>query len=431
MARSEAWTNRQCGDRGPRQRAGLPGPARRALVELAARARDHVVEVVPPPVLEVVLVAVEQQPGPAAAVQRDEPVDLGLHVGVVRPRAPHRVVAERDAPHDVGAGSVEGALQPGPVLRVVEPVRPPLGAPGGVDAHELQQRTQLQPVEQARPERRPAGLGPGREPRRQVQVVLQLDPVVGRLLVGPVVVAGRGIERQVVDQVAVRLEVGEPPVVVVGAAVLGRAPGTVVDRVAERDHEPDVEGVGQPLHRAGHAELAPAVLPGVDADAHVAEGEERDGVRLVGAGVGAQPEVEGPRRGPQPAGRPVVAVGRVPRHAVDHHPVAVGGGGGQALHPDVVRVVDDLPGHHVAVAVQHLDRGPAHRRRPRAERLAGAAGPPAPVLRAEDEAAPGHQGRRRRDVDELDVRLEPGPHGRSLCRCQAEARPMRSAKLPE
>ena len=112
-----------------------------------------------------------------------------------------------------------------------------------------------------------------------------------------------------VDQVAVRLEVGEPPVVVVGAAVVGASAGPVVDRVAQRDHEAHVEGVGQALHGAGHGQLADPVVAGVDAHAVVAHGQEGDRVGVVGRGVGAQAQVEGGgrrevARAPSRAGRP-------------------------------------------------------------------------------------------------------------------------------
>ena len=220
-----------------------------------------------------------------------------------------------------------------PLPRLVEPVQAPLGSPGGVDADQLQQRADPQPVEQAGVDRRPPGLLPRPEPGAQVEVVLQLLPVVAGLGVRAVVVAGGRVEREVVEEVPVRLEEREPPVLVEGAGGVLRTAGPVVDRVAEADDEPDVDRVGQPLHRAGDRELPRPVGTGGDADAEVAEGEEGHRVRLRAAGVGPQPLVERPPGGAQRPRRPVEALPRAPRLAVDEHPVPVGGRGPQPLAP--------------------------------------------------------------------------------------------------
>lgn len=76
----------------------------------------------------------------------------------------------------------------------------------------------------------------------------------------------------------------------------------------------------------------------------------------------------------------------------------------------MVGVVGGLPGHDGPVADEHLDRGPTDRDRPGPEGFARAPGSPRVALLLEDEAAPGGQGGRRRDVDELHVRLEQRGH---------------------
>lgn len=92
-----------------------------------------------------------------------------------------------------------------------------------------------------------------------------------------------------VEEVAVGLEEGEPPVVVDCSGVLQLTARPVVDRVSQSDDEADRQAVGQPLHGAGHADLALAGLAVVDADAKVTEGQERDRVRPIVLSVGGEP----------------------------------------------------------------------------------------------------------------------------------------------
>ena len=131
---------------------------------------------------------------------------------------------------------------------------------------------------------------------------------------------------------------------------------------------------------------------------------------MVGRGVGAEAQVEGTGGRGEVAGRPVVPVGLAPPLAVDEDAVAVRGRRSEALDPHVVGVVGGLAGHDGPVAVEHLDRGPTDRDRPDPERLARAPRPPRAAVLLEDEPAPGDQGGRGRDVDELYVRLEQRGH---------------------
>ena len=108
------------------------------------------------------------------------------------------------------------------------------------------------------------------------------------------------IEREMVDEISVRLEEGEPPVLVERAAVIVRTARSVVDRIAEADDEADVDGVGQALHGAGHRQLPVAAVTGADPHPEVAEGEEGDRIGIVGRGVRPEPKVERPGRRSQP-----------------------------------------------------------------------------------------------------------------------------------
>jgi hypothetical protein len=237
-----------------------------------------------------------------------------------------------------------------------------------------------------------------------------LQAVVAAFLVGAVVVPGRGVEREVVDQVSIRLEEGQPPVLVEGAAVVGRAGGSMVDRVAEADDEPDVVGVGQPLHRARHFKLPVPVHSGGDAHAEVAQRQERDGIDVIRGRVGAQALVGCPPRGYQIVRRPVEALSLPPWLVVDPYPVPIRGGRAQPVHPDVVGLTGDGARRDRSVIVEYLHLGAAERDRPRTQGFPGPLGPPRPAVLTEPEPTPRDQGRLGGHVDKLDIRLKSGIH---------------------
>jgi hypothetical protein len=138
-----------------------------------------------------------------------------------------------------------------------------------------------------------------------VEVVGHLDGVVTRLLVGAVVVAGRRVHREALDQRPVRLVEREVPVVVLVAGLGQRVLVAVVDVVAEADEEAHGMAGGQRLERAGHRLLAATGAPVRDADPVVPERQERDRHQRLGVGVGPEPQVVPPAGGDRSAGREV------------------------------------------------------------------------------------------------------------------------------
>jgi hypothetical protein len=192
--------------------------------------------------------------------------------------------------------------------------------------------------------------------------------------------------------------------------MVGRAAGSVVDRVAEADDEPDVIRVGQPLHRARHGQLPATVCSRTDAHPEVAEGQEGEGLGVIFGRVGAQALVEGPPGGHQIIGRPVEALSVGPRLVVDPYPVSIGGGRAQPVHPDVVCLTGDGARRDRSVIVEHLYLGAAERGRARTEGFPGPLGPPRSAVLAEPEPTPRDQGRLGGHVDKLDIRLESGIH---------------------
>ena len=104
---------------------------------------------------------------------------------------------------------------------------------GRVEADQLEVAAVLQPVEQARLDRRAVAVAV--EALVEVEVVLQLLAVVAALGVGGVVVADRREDRHPGEGVAVGLEeAGVPVVVLAPALVVDPAVLALVDVVAER-----------------------------------------------------------------------------------------------------------------------------------------------------------------------------------------------------
>ena len=154
------------------------------------------------------------------------------------------------------------------------------------------------------------------EPRLEVEVVGQLSPVVVELLVSSVVVAGSRVQRQVIDQVPVRLVEREVPVVVLGAGLHELVLGAVVDVVAQADEGTYGSVRGQALHRAGHGELAAAIVAVDDADAVVTHRQHGHGHMVIGVRVGTQSLVVPPPRRCQTA----AARAELPIPSAHHHP---------------------------------------------------------------------------------------------------------------
>ena len=246
ITRRSAWTStsRQWGGGGPLDVPASAHRVGRSAVHLGARARHDVVEPSDPAVLEVVLVAAQHQPDAARSVQRHQLSDLLRHALVVGPGAA-----------GAGGGRTASAtgrrLRPrGPRSAKSPPARsggssskqcPPSCSPQVVSTHTSSSRPPIgSSVEQSRLQ----DASPPRdhvEPNRglEVEVVGQLLPVVVGLLVRAVVVAGRRVHGQVVDEVAVRLVEGEVPVVVLVAALLQSVRAPAVDVVAQADDGAD------------------------------------------------------------------------------------------------------------------------------------------------------------------------------------------------
>ena len=112
----------------------------------------------------------------------------------------------------------------------------------GIDADELDVGRRLELVEQAGAERRASGRFLAGEPLAQVHVVHDLVAIVVLLGLLRVVVADRRADRNPIQHVAIRLEVGEEPVVVFVARVPGPQQEALlrVDVVAGGDDEPRV-----------------------------------------------------------------------------------------------------------------------------------------------------------------------------------------------
>ena len=193
-----------------------------------------------------------------------------------------------------------------------------------------------------------------------MEVVLELAAVVVGLLVGPVVVAGGRVHRQVVDQVPVRRIEREVPVVVLVSALSQAVLGAVVDVVAEGDDGPHGVSRRQPLEGSGDGELVVPVVAVDDPHAVVAEGEHGDGDRIVDGRVSPEPAVVLTPRGRQLAAGgvdpPVPPVPSGPLGAVDGDAVAVLAIRREALDPHVVDLVGRGRGDDVAT-VEHVDDG--------------------------------------------------------------------------
>lgn len=156
---------------GPRKGAGAIEVAGWVDPQLAARTGDDVVQPVDSAVLEVVLVTRQDESNIGTVVERDQVPDLLIHAGVVRSGAPGRMVAERNLPG--GPGIRERRLEPALVVIVAEPVLALLAPPGGVDAHEFEERAHLDSVEEPGPEGCTAHLLAAAEPLEEEEVVLR------------------------------------------------------------------------------------------------------------------------------------------------------------------------------------------------------------------------------------------------------------------
>ena len=112
-----------------------------------------------------------------------------------------------------------------------------------VEADELEVAPDVHAIEQAGIERRLAGRFVGRHPLAQEEVVEHLRAVVAILGLGRVVIADARIDRNAVQQIAIRLIEREEPVVVFVAVIADRQAENAaagVDVVAGRQHEAHV-----------------------------------------------------------------------------------------------------------------------------------------------------------------------------------------------
>ena len=221
----------------------------------------------------------------------------------------------------------------------------------------------------------------------------------------------------------VRLEEAGVPIVVLSPALLVHAALlTLVDVVAERQDEADVEVSHEPFEHVGDAPLAAAGLRvGPHPNSVVAHGHEADRRRgVVGVRPGTEPQVVTPPRRREVVtaaltGDPVPQLPGGPFLTVDHEAVAVVSLGLETLHPHPRALVGGGLGRHLSVCREDLDGRVAERLgcRPDARAAAHLAWHllvvddlPAAALRAlEVERAPGDEGPVAREIDEVDEGL--------------------------
>ena len=209
----------------------------------------------------------------------------------------------------------------------------------------------------------------------QVEVVLDLRAIVVLLGFIRVVIADRWIHRDAVDDVAIRLEEREEPVVVFIAGAADRDAEHTharVDVVAGGEHEADVVGIDHVAQRVGDLLLA-AVRPVVpDADAEIAdhrEGQLRG--RHGGIGIGAKAVVV-LRAGLHQRlvlRRPVPALAAGPLLPFYEHLVGVFGIGLKTREPAMVGDLGLRARHRRTGRVVDLDHGRTVGRRLRANRV--------------------------------------------------------------
>src|SRR5918995_893252 len=144
----------------------------------------------------------------------------------------------------------------------------------GIDAHELDVRTITEPVEQPRTEGRPTRGLLRLDALAQVKVVFDLCAIVALLGLIRIVIADRRIHRNAVDDVAIRLEVREEPVIVFVAGVprdQTEDAAAGVDVVAGREQQPHILRLDDAAESVANLEL-PAIrrmMP--DADPEIAD----------------------------------------------------------------------------------------------------------------------------------------------------------------
>ena len=276
----------------------------------------------------------------------------------------------------IGAGDIRAKRRLDKIL-MARMVEQPFGEEmlfGGIEADELDRRPIAKAVEQAGPDRRTAGGLLAGYSLAQVEIVFDLAAIVILLALVGIVVADRRIDADAIDDVSIRLEEREEPVVVFVSAAAARDETEQrlrVDIVPSRQHEADVVGIERGPERIADLLLMTvlAVLP--HANAKVADDGERQCRRLVERRhVGAKPVVISASLDERlPGGRPVPPLALGPFLAFDDDLVGVLRVRLEARDPAVIRGVGGGDGHRSAARVRHFHRRGSVRGRSRTNRV--------------------------------------------------------------